>query len=302
MPDTRSGESNGSCQAPAGEPSPQSVQTLTTRASRQLAGVSDTALLDAEVLLCHCLKKSRSFLRAWPEHYANPDQIACFEELISKRRQGVPVAYLTGVREFWSREFRVGPDVLIPRPDTELLVELSLSLLAENQPAKIIDLGTGSGILAITLAAERTLADVVATDLIPEALNVARRNAARLKIGNVRFVGSHWFSAVPDRDFDLVISNPPYIAGNDPHLHQGDVRFEPQTALVSDENGLKDIRLIAEQARGHLKIGGHLLVEHGYNQGAEVRALFMALNYSQVETHQDLAGNPRVTSGIWNPA
>ncbi len=277
-----------------------SIQTLLTAATTQLAPMSETALLDAEVLLCHCLNKNRSFLRAWPEHQPNNEQIACFKSLIKQRLQGVPVAYLTGEREFWSRSFKVGPDVLIPRPDTELLIELSLDLLPKDKPCKIIDLGTGSGILAITLAAERPLSKVIATDLSPAALSVARQNAERLNTGNVCFLQSHWFEAITDDDFDLVISNPPYIDENDPHLKEGDVRFEPASALVSDENGLKDIRCIAEQARQHLKNNGHLLVEHGYNQQAEVQTIFKNLNYRQVETHTDLSSNPRVTSGIWN--
>ncbi len=279
----------------------QNIHRLLASAAELLVPSSETALLDAEVLLCHCLNKNRSFLRAWPEHQPTSRQIADYRHLIEKRRQGIPVAYLTGHREFWSRNFLVCPDVLIPRPDSELLVELSLECLPAGPACKIIDLGTGSGILAITLAAERPTADVIATDLSPAALTVAKLNAERLSTHNVRFLQSHWFDAVPEQEFDLVISNPPYIAEDDPHLQQGDVRFEPDGALVSAENGLKDIRLIAEQARGHLKNGGHLLVEHGYNQQVEVQAIFEALNYRKVETHADLSGNPRVTSGIWNP-
>ncbi|MDD1622494.1 MAG: peptide chain release factor N(5)-glutamine methyltransferase [Methylococcaceae bacterium] len=279
----------------------ESIQILLADAIETLTPVSETASLDAEVLLCHCLNKNRSFLRAWPDHRPTTRQIADYRHLIEQRRQGMPVAYLTGQREFWSRNFLVGPDVLIPRPDSELLVELSLEWLPAGQASKIIDLGTGSGILAITLAAERPLADVIATDLSPAALTVARQNAERLATHNVRFLQSHWFDAITDHDFDLVISNPPYIAESDPHLRQGDVRFEPNSALVSAENGLKDIRLIAEQARSHLKIGSRLLVEHGYNQQAGVQAIFETLNYRQVKTHADLSGNPRVTSGLWNP-
>lgn len=278
-----------------------SIYGLLSIATEQLATVSETAILDAEVLLCHCLHKNRSFLRAWPEHQPSAEQTTCFRTLIEQRLQGMPIAYLTGEREFWSRSFKVGPDVLIPRPDSELLIEISLDLLPADQSCKIIDLGTGSGILAITLAAERPLADVIATDLSASALRVARHNAELLNTGNVRFLQSHWFDKVADDNFDLAISNPPYIAADDPHLSQGDVRFEPDSALISAEQGLQDIRLIAEQARRHLKNGGHLLVEHGYNQQTEVQAIFKALNYRQVETHADLSGNPRVTSGLWNP-
>jgi release factor glutamine methyltransferase len=259
-------------------------------------------LLDAEVLLCHCLHKNRSFIRAWPEHQLTDQQAAEFLALIAQRQQGVPVAYLTGEREFWSRSFKVNPDVLIPRPDSELLIELSLDLLPANQANKIIDLGTGSGILAITLAAERPESQVIACDLSPAALRTAQDNAQQLQIDNVRFLASNWFSAITDRDFDLVISNPPYIDQHDPHLQQGDVRFEPDSALISAENGLQDIRLLADQARQHLKPSGYLLIEHGYDQQTAVQALFKRFNYQQITTHPDYAGNPRVTSGQWSPA
>lgn len=277
-----------------------SIQTLLAAAAQQLATTSETALLDAEVLLCHCLNKNRSFLRAWPEHQPTVEQAKHFLALIEQRQQGMPVAYLTGIREFWSRSFSVSPDVLIPRPDSELLIELSLERLPSDRSCKIIDLGTGSGILAITLAAERPSATVIATDISAAALSMAQQNAKQLNTDNVRFLLSHWFDTVADTDFDLIISNPPYIADNDPHLGQGDVRFEPKTALISDEQGLKDIRLLAEQARRHLKHNGHLLIEHGYNQQAQVQAIFKNFNYRQVTTHNDLSGNPRVTSGLWN--
>jgi release factor glutamine methyltransferase len=279
-----------------------SVTALLDQAYQQLAAVSDSALLDAEVLLCHCLNKNRSFIRAWPEHQLTDQQTAEFQDLIAQRQQGVPVAYLTGEREFWSRSFKVNPDVLIPRPDSELLIELSLDLLPANQSNKIIDLGTGSGILAITLAAERPSSQVIACDLSPAALRTAQANAQQLQIDNVSFLTSNWFSAITDRDFDLVISNPPYIDQHDPHLQQGDVRFEPDSALISPEKGLQDIRLLTDQARQHLKPGGYLLIEHGYDQQTAVQALFKRFNYQQITTHPDYAGNPRVTSGQWSPA
>ena len=279
-----------------------SLKTLLDSAATRLANASDTPHLDAEVLLCHCLGKNRSYLRAWPEHQPSEAQSLLFWNLIERRCQGEPIAYLTGQREFWSRTFKVTPDVLIPRPDTELLIELSLKFLPNNQACKIIDLGTGSGILALTLAAERPLAAVIATDISSAALNIAQINAKSLAVGNLRFLASHWFDAVTETNFDLVISNPPYIAIDDPHLQQGDVRFEPDSALISDEAGLKDIRLLSEQARIHLKLNGKLLIEHGYTQQAQVQAILKSLNYRQIQTHPDLSGNPRVTSGIWNPA
>ena len=278
---------------------PESIQQLLDKAAKQLAAVSESARLDAEVLLGHCLEKNRSFLRAWPELPVNPTQNIRYKVLIAQRRQGFPVAYLTGRREFWSRDFIVSPDVLIPRPDSELLIELSLANLSQDKPCKIIDLGTGSGILAITLAAESPLAQVMATDISSKALNIAKHNADRLNSENVCFAISDWFEQITDQDFDLVISNPPYICEDDPHLQQGDVRFEPGSALISGENGLKDIRLIAEQSRHHLKNNGCLLIEHGYNQAIEVQAIFKALHYRNVNTHPDLSGQARVTSGLW---
>ncbi|OAI12053.1 protein-(glutamine-N5) methyltransferase, release factor-specific [Methylomonas lenta] len=280
----------------------ESIQTLVKNSVMRLAHASDTPHLDAEVLLCHCLSKNRSYLRAWPEHHPSAAQSLQFWALIEQRCLGEPIAYLTGQREFWSRAFMVSPDVLIPRPDTELLIELSLQHLPSNQAGKIIDMGTGSGILAITLAAERPLADVIATDISSAALNIAKKNAQQLAVGNIRFLISDWFDAVTESNFDLVISNPPYIAADDPHLQQGDVRFEPESALISGEEGLKDIRLLSEQARNHLKPNGLLLIEHGYNQQTQAQAILQTLNYRQIQTHPDLSGNPRVTSGIWNPA
>jgi len=279
----------------------ESIEVILTTAADTLTAVSETAQLDAEVLLCYCLQKNRSFLRAWPTHRVNTQQFIQFQSFIAQRRQGTPIAYLTGEREFWSRNFKVSPDVLIPRPDSELLIELSLDLLSTRNTSKIIDLGAGSGILGLTLADERPLSDVLATDISAAALQIARQNAEQLKLNNIRFLQSNWFDQVIDSSFDLVVSNPPYIAASDPHLQQGDVRFEPQTALISDENGLKDIRLIAFQARQHLRNGGHLLIEHGYNQQAEAQAIFSQFHYRQINTHKDLSGNPRVTSGVWNP-
>lgn len=279
---------------------PKTIQQLITAASEQLCNQSESALLDAEVLLAHCLSKNRSYLRAWPDRVPSEQQTQQFLALLVQREQGQPIAYLTGHREFWSRNFRVTADVLIPRPDSELLIELSLARLDSTRPCRIVDLGTGSGILAITLAAELPLAEVLACDISESALNIANTNAEQLNV-RVQFLNSHWLEQVPGL-FDLIVSNPPYIADDDPHLQQGDVRFEPDSALVSTENGLRDLRLIAEQAREHLNPGGWLMVEHGYQQAEQTQTLFAALNYQQIQTHHDLANNPRVTSGIWNPS
>jgi release factor glutamine methyltransferase len=277
-----------------------SIKSALADAVDALASISDSALLDAEVLLCHVLQKGRSYLRAWPDKLLQPEQYKHFWTLIEERRQGIPVAYLTGRREFWSRDFRVSPDVLIPRPDTELLVELGLELIPPDKSFKLIDLGTGSGIIAITLAAERPHAQVIATDFSLAALKIAEHNAQQHHITNIRFYQSDWFDNAPDIQFDLVISNPPYIAEDDSHLQEGDVRFEPQTALVAAQQGLRDIETIADGARDRLKPQGHLLIEHGYNQQHQIQTIFKGLGYDKVRTYQDLSGQPRVTYGQWN--
>ncbi len=276
------------------------IQSSLSQANQLLSENSDSPMLDAEVLLCHVLDKDRSHLKAWPEKQLQPEQLARFSQLISQRQQGAPVAYLTGSREFWSRDFKVSPAVLIPRPDTELLIELSLDLLSTKSNPKIIDLGTGSGIIAITLAAERPDLEVVATDLSKEALAIARQNAINYQIQNIQFIHSSWFNNVSASKFDLIISNPPYIAANDPHLSEGDVRFEPDSALIAENNGLKDIQNIADNARQYLNKKGSLLIEHGCDQEKEVQSLFKAFDYSNIKTHNDLSGNPRVTTAQWN--
>ncbi|WP_340121084.1 peptide chain release factor N(5)-glutamine methyltransferase [Methylobacter svalbardensis] len=278
-----------------------SIKSVLADAAYTLGLVTDSALLDAEVLLCLALNKPRSHLRAWPDKLLQPEQLATFTALLEQRQKGTPIAYITGNREFWSRDFQVSPDVLIPRPDTELLIELSLQLIPADEPFKIIDLGTGSGIIAITLAAEHPHTKISATDVSVAALRIARLNADRHKINNVQFYQSNWYSDVPDTKFNLIISNPPYIAEDDSHLQQGDVRFEPQTALCAAEQGLSDIKIIATLARNHLELDGHLLIEHGYDQQQQVQALFKDLHYDKVQTYKDLSGQPRVTYGLWNP-
>lgn len=277
-----------------------SIKSALAESTSTLASISESALLDAEILLCQVLQKDRSHLRAWPDKQLEATQLKQFKALVEERQKGMPVAYLTGRREFWSRDFLVTPDVLIPRPDTELLIELSLQLTPPDQPAKLLDLGTGSGIIAITLAAERPHSQVIATDLIPAALEIAKRNAKRHHITNIRFQQSDWLDNVPDTQFDLIVSNPPYIAEDDSHLQEGDIRFEPQTALVAAQHGLQAIETIVKSACRHLKPHGHLLIEHGYNQQLLVQTIFQDLRYDKVHTYQDLSGQPRVTYGQWN--
>jgi release factor glutamine methyltransferase len=278
-----------------------SIQTALDQASLQLAADSASAALDAQVLLCLVLQKPRSHLRAWPDKQLDTQQAEAFWSAVTKRQHGQPIAYITGSREFWSREFQVSPAVLIPRPDTELLIEQALQLIPVNQPYSVIDLGTGSGIIAITLAAERPLTSVVATDISTAALAIAQRNATQHGVERIQFYLSDWFSQVPAGLFDLVISNPPYIAEGDPHLQDGDLRFEPYNALVAAEQGLKDIQTLADQARKYLQVGGHLLIEHGYNQQDAVQKRFTACHYQHIQTYNDLAGLARVTYGQWQP-
>jgi release factor glutamine methyltransferase len=273
------------------------IKTLLAHAANSLTSHSDSPLLDAEVLLGYVLNKPRTYLRAWFDNTLTDQQISAFEALIKQRLQGNPIAYLTGTREFWSRDFTVTRDVLIPRPDTELLIELSLELIPKNYALNLIDLGTGSGIIAVTLAAERPNAQVTAVDASLAALAVARHNARQYQLTNIEFYQSDWFANVPKLLFDLVISNPPYIDSDDEHLQQGDVRFEPKTALIAEDQGLSDIQIIADKARGYLKPAGHLLIEHGYNQAPQVQAIFNALAYDKVQSYLDLSGQPRVTYG-----
>jgi release factor glutamine methyltransferase len=273
------------------------IKTLLANATNTLTSHSDSPSLDAEVLLGFVLGKPRTYLRAWCDNTLADQQIAAFNALIQQREQGIPIAYLTGTREFWSRDFTITSDVLIPRPDTELLIELSLELIPKNQTVKLIDLGTGSGIIAVTLAAERPNAQVIAVDASKAALKVSKHNAQQHQLTNIEFYQSDWFTNVPDGQFDVVISNPPYIDSDDEHLQQGDVRFEPQSALIADNQGLSDIEIIADKARRYLKPAGHLLIEHGYNQAPQVQAIFNALAYDKVQSYRDLSGQPRVTYG-----
>ena len=264
-----------------------------------LAHHSMSARLDAEVLLAFVLGKNRSYLRAWDDKKLEVKSLKLFAELVDKRREGMPIAYLTGQREFWSREFKVAPAVLIPRPETELLVELCLESLSCSQKYTVLDLGTGSGAIAITLAAERPLIEMTAVDKSLDALEIAKDNAVRHNCQHIDFVFSDWLSALSsDLTFDFILSNPPYIAQDDVHLSQGDVRFEPISALVATDNGLGDIKRIANDAKKHLRPGGQLWFEHGYNQAQEIQAILNALNYNNIKTHFDLSGQPRVTMGF----
>ena len=259
---------------------------------------SPTARLDAELLLAAALGKPRSYLRTWPEREPTAAQLASFRQMIERRRGGEPVAYILGRQGFWSLDLEVAPHTLIPRPDTELLVETALQLLPAT-PLRALDLGTGSGAIALALASERPGWQVVGVDRIDEAVVLAERNRQRLGIANVAFRPSSWFFALADERYDLIVSNPPYIASSDRHLGEGDVRFEPLSALVAGTDGLDDIRLIIDQAPGHLQPGGWLLLEHGYDQAEAVRELLRARGFQLTESRRDLGGHERISLGQW---
>lgn len=268
--------------------------------SADLQQVSDSPRLDAELLLSHVLNKPRSFLYTWPEQQLTASQQHLFDTLVERRIKGEPIAYLLGEKEFWSLPLKVDPSTLIPRPDTELLVEVALSLLGD-EPAKVLDLGTGTGAIALALASERPHWEVTAVDNQPAAVALAIENCRRLGLPNVRINRSDWFSNLAGEEFALIVSNPPYVRPDDIHLDQGDVRFEPRSALVADAEGLADIKHIADAARNHLLGGAWLVVEHGYDQAEAVRQLFEEFGYRGVESRRDLAGHERLTLAQWLP-
>ncbi len=260
---------------------------------------SPTARLDAELLLADTLDRPRTWLHAWPEAELEPGAAEGFDQRIARRAAGEPIAYLLGEREFWSLTFTVSPDVLIPRPETEGLVRAALDHLratAATEP-RVLDLGTGSGCVAVALAHERPDAHVTAVESAGPALGIARANAARHGTVNVEFLDGSWFAPLGARRFDVIVSNPPYIASGDPHLAEGDVRFEPAGALDGGPDGLEALREIASGTPHHLEPGGLVAVEHGMDQGEAVAALFAGEGLVAIETHHDDAGLARITSG-----
>ena len=257
---------------------------------------SPTPRLDAELLLAAALGKPRSYLRTWPERELEVDQLALFQANLMRRRRGEPVAYILGLQGFWSLELEVAPHTLIPRPDTELLVETALALLPAA-PLTMLDLGTGTGAIALALASERPAWRVTGVDRVEEAVALAERNRQRLQLDNAAFMLSHWFSALSGQRYGLILSNPPYIRADDQHLVQGDVRFEPSSALVAGSDGLDDIRAIIQAAPQHLLSGGWLLLEHGFDQAENVRRLLAEGGFVEVDSRRDLGGHERISLG-----
>ena len=275
------------------------IDELLKEATERLVA-SDSPQLDAEILLAFVIDKQRSYLRAYPEFEPDKHAISEYSRLLARRAAGEPVAYLTGERDFWSLTLNVTPDTLIPRPDTELLVETALQCLSEikTSPIKIADLGTGSGAIALALASECTDCQITATDLSVAALSVAKANAAKHHINHVEFLHSNWCSAFAQQQrFDLIVSNPPYIRTDDPHMQAAELTCEPEFALTSGLDGLDAIRQITQQAKDFLNPGGYLLIEHGYDQADAVRALFRQHNYQDIKTKPDLSGHDRICIG-----
>lgn len=275
------------------------MTTIKQLLSNSLLIDSDTPRLDVELLLAAALAKPVSYLHTWPDNEVDEASLKQFNDSLQRRRVGEPIAYILGQQGFWSLNLQVNKHTLIPRSDTEILVEVSLTHVPENQQIEILDLGTGTGAIALAIAYERPLAKVLGVDYIAKAVELAEQNRQQLNITNVIFKWSNWFSGLGHQYFDVIVTNPPYIALDDPHLSQGDVRFEPSTALVSGEAGLDDIKLIIQQAPEHLRAAGWLFLEHGYQQGIAVQDLLRARGFSQIITYRDLGGNDRVTGGQW---
>jgi release factor glutamine methyltransferase len=266
-----------------------------------LQAATDIDRLDAEVLLAECLGKDRGWLVAHADEEIDARDRNRFADWLNRRRAGEPVAYLTGWREFWTLRLRVTPDTLIPRPETELLVEKALDLIPPEEPVRVLDLGTGSGAIALAISTERPQALVTATDLSISAMGVARENAKRMGLTRVVFLHGNWFEPLEDRKFDLIICNPPYVAEADEHLVMGDCRFEPTSALCPGGDGLDAYRSILAEISEHLRPSGHLLVEHGHDQREELVGLFHAAGLVNIRWFDDLAGIPRVLSGQQPP-
>ncbi len=275
------------------------IHLIIQQAASRLEPLTENPRLEAELLLCEVLNVSRAYLYTYPEQALTQEAQEAFERLLLRRIEGEPSAYILGRKAFWSLDLEVSPATLIPRPETELLVELTLSLLPERDRLWVADLGTGSGAIALALASERPHWQLVATDISSQALIVAKKNAARLKCSQIQFYQGTWCHALPDQRYHLIVSNPPYIDCNDLEVAPCVIKYEPHSALFSDGKGLADIREIVQQAPNYLMHEGLLMLEHGADQAEAVVALFVQNQYTQIATHLDLAGKPRVTMGRW---
>jgi len=279
-----------------------SIEQIIKQSTQRLEHSSDSAKLDVELLLAHSLNKDRTYLFTWHDKIVAEENVTVFNALLARRLSGEPIAYILGQQEFWDLKLHTAQHTLIPRADTETLIEWVLEL-ADQLPesAHVIDLGTGTGAIALALANEFPHWQVQGVDLVPEAVALAKSNAILNNLERVQFFQSRWFDQVGiggnHDSFDLIVSNPPYIDPLDEHLSQGDVRFEPKSALVADNKGLADLELIAQQSREYLVKGGWLLMEHGYDQQQAVQDILTDLGYQQVATRIDLGGNPRITGG-----
>lgn len=262
----------------------------------QQQGVNNCQL-EAEILLAYCLGKSRTYLRTYPEQIIEPDILIELQKLTQRRIDGVPIAYITGYREFWSLDFITNEHTLIPRPETELLVELALQKISADEPMHIADLGTGSGAIAASIATERPTSTIIATDISEPAIAVARQNARHLSLNNIQFHCGEWFAPILGEMFNIIISNPPYVASNDSHLEQGDLRFEPRRALESGTDGLDAIRHIINESKHYLLDGGWLLLEHGYDQRETIISLLEQSGFCNVAWYDDLQGQARAIIG-----
>lgn len=276
---------------------PLTLSNALKRAYQQLETQSDSAKFDAELLLAKVLDKDRSYLYTWPENILSIEQQQTFEELIQARIQGQAVAYLVGEQAFWTLNLKVTSDTLIPRPETELLIETALEYYSTEASLSILDLGTGSGAIALALASEFPHSQVLAVDISPAALKVAQHNAYAHQLDNVQFLHSSWFSQIPAQQFDLIISNPPYIESDDPHLQQGDLRYEPQIALASGIDGYDAIQEIIQNSSAYLKPQAYLMLEHGYQQAARTQHYLSQANFEAIQSRQDLAKYERITIG-----
>ena len=265
--------------------------------AEQSINCSESARLDAEILFCDVMQFDRSRIYSHPEQIVPDDKLLLFQSLIEQRQQGRPIAHLTGKKEFWSLEFAINEDTLIPRPETELLVETALQMIPDDASFNILDLGTGSGAIAIAIASERPSCKIVATDINTNTLAMAMKNAETHQLGNIQFYLSDWYQNIPLQSFDLIVSNPPYIKQDDEHLSQGDVRYEPELALVSGADGMQAINMILEDANQYLASDAYLLIEHGYDQKQLVQEAFLKHDFKQLKTFQDLSGQDRMTYG-----